>query len=338
MLKGIKIELVGIVLITILLITATTLSTGSVNAGPVKHSINGKVAGPAPNVTVDTPYGKVLVTPEYYKSVGEEQIIKDQKNFMELREQLIKMGFINTTRESTYTTSIPLTSQTNTFEPLTITTEQNPRNIERSNFTPKPGYSPNFLYGFLNPLPSTPSTLPSDIHETDEYELYPGGSNDCIEVISEHEGNHRDIQYAFYNGDPGGPQVYVNVFSNVDHGIEFYFNYNTALHRYETVFYDPVTQTTSQTYTYSDPYIGSYLSMILGSCELSYNTEYPSTFHTETIAEQWVTRSGSTYYNPSDIINYNGRYGDPVQYVDPLNVQQIYGHYIDTLKAGSDVI
>lgn len=343
MLKGIKLELVGIALIAIFLITVTTLSFGPVNASSTVPSKNGKVASPAPNITVDTPYGKVLVTPEYYKSVGKEQIIKDQKEFMEQRDQLIKMGFINTSRESSYTTNFPLDSQTSAIKSSTLTryptAYSQPRDQERCYFTPKTGYSPNYLYGYINPLSS--GTLPSDVlQELDEFELFPSGTNDLIEIIAEHEGNgnQRNIQYALYNGNPGGPQYYNNVFTNIDHGVEFYFNYNTALLRYETRFYDPVTHTSSQIYTYSDPYIGSSLGMICGSCEFSYTSPNPPTCHIETIAEQWVARSGSTFYNPSDVFDYRGLYGGNAPHVDPLTVDQIYGHYIVTLKSGSDVV
>lgn len=285
-------------------------------------------------VVVDTPYGKVEVTPETYKKLGEEKIIANQKAFIEQRNELIKMGMIHPSLESfnsadnqTTIQTIPQaqTDSSNTLQAMQTPSYSNsPR--EDAPFSPKNGYQPRYIYGQIYPLSG--SWVPSGIVSYHELEVTINNGDIC-EFISQHVGTQRNVWVCLYGNEKHDPMP---EFLNVNGPIEYYFNYNPQTHDYAIVLYNPATGETRPEY-YNDGTQGTYISAMDASTELYYDTM--QTFNAASTIEQWVTQVGYMYYNPTDVFN-SLPVRNPHQYVN-VSVSPNNGHYIASHLAGSQV-
>lgn len=272
-----------------------------------------------------------------YNKIGKEQIIADLKEFKEFRSQYIN-GKLNINPENTYSnaqylsadTSLSIFStllSTSSITPLSFSNE--PQYQERSWFFHRDGYYPNQIYGVIKP---SASTVPSTVKTYDELEILSntystgtGSTNDCIELISDHDGG----QVHVWINMAGGCPEFLNINSQQ---IEYFVNYNSGTHIWYAQLYNPATGLTKYA-SYSSP--ATYVNQMTASTELYYSPPTVPTFHTGSVIEQWVARSGSMYYYPTDLFT-NTPPNPNVQYVNS-SVVAVGGHFIDTHTQGSDV-
>lgn len=293
-------------------------------------------------ITVDTPYGKVNVTQDTYNTLGKDKIIANQKEFIEQRNELIKMGLINTTSNNYDITNEQLTdlaiSQvqadvTNILQSVQTT------GFKREDwmFSVKPGYSPNYIYGQLS-MVNDPS-VPDGVTSYHELEITLNSPGEVLEFIAHHHGTQRDVWACMFDDHHPSGVVY-HAFYDVHNPIEFYFNYNTQYNHIDIVFYNPATRVTVP-FEFTDSTLGTAITWMDGSSELTYPEPIP-TFRTDSNIEQWMTRSGSTFYNPTDVFNSLGHpkdgQGHPIDniYVS-VGAMTLYGHYIAPHACGSMV-
>lgn len=283
-------------------------------------------------ITVDTPYGKVNVTPEMYKTLGVEKITANQKEFMDNRNDLIKKGLINTA--STADTVLPLTDSATVDATVSkvqpAATASSVYTREDWGYGVRSGYTPNYLYGRLNPVSG--SSLPSGVTCYDEYELTMNSAGETLEFISDHTGSNRKVWACMWDDHYPNGVSYVP-WSSVSGPIEFYYNYNTANNRIDIVFYNSATGVTVP-FQFTDTTLGTAITYVDASTELYYPSPIP-TFRSDSTLEQWIARSSSTYYNPTDVFQSNGRVTNN-QYVY-VSSSAVSGHYVTSHASGSAV-
>lgn len=280
--------------------------------------------------------------------LGKDQIAANFKEFLDLRNELIKTGKINPEMDSSNITDNISTAQTTSpeqTEPIYIaasTFSSDP--WERQYYDRKNGYYPRYLYGRINPSVGSPrpgSNIAGSYHELEIYL----NAGDAVEFISQHRSDMEAVWVAMYD-DELTPDPYVNLVAdlpdmlNVNGPIEFYFLYNPVTDLYYVNLFNPRTWETI-TFSWDDRGTSStyiYIYQMAGSTELYFNqppTLYPA-WHGETTIEQWTTISGTTYYYPGQVFNKGG-HSSRVPYV---YAEELFndGMIIKTLhKDGSDV-
>lgn len=301
-------------------------------------------------MNIDSPYGKLEVTPETYQSAGKERLIAEQKTFLDLRNESIKTGRINpsVSIDNVDSNSIVPLINSGLIAPADSMAQINPlatlatycKTREDLGFTNRSGFLPYYLYGRATPYVANPMYPDPTIFSYHEYEITIPINNtvrDCIEIVSQHNrsGTGMEVWFAYYNDLRDGVNVpfQLNIgYMSVSGPIEFYVQIDRWTHVYTLYLYDPSTRT-SRICNPTDSTRGSAISYIDASTELE--ATIPNTWYDESILEMWIVGSGGTYYNPTDVFNMG-----TVQ-IRNHNVEQtgqaVNGHYVTTHEDGGSV-